>query len=241
MTIGADGGLYPPRGQLALAAFQTLNEQAPGREKVMFQRLLNAIRPSKGSSLAKAFWRLGWAGFWVQIVFCSLSIFLLVFYFTFSTREISRGGASFAVYLSVANFLLLLVTICWSYRYTRLGRRLRDPENRPSESQVTGIVWTGVVASTVGMFVSMLVIIIEAGNLLFFFLQAPQGGIPVVQASGNTPYWVSTMDMVSLMAAILTLFAELLVLVFSLWLLFQTTLGSPEIPQPAAQESQPVS
>jgi hypothetical protein len=102
-------------------------------------------------------------------------------------------------------------------------------------------VWTGVVASTVGMFVSMLVIIIEAGNLLFFFLRAPQGGIPVVQTSGNTPYWVSTMDMVSLMAAILTLFAELLVLVFSLWLLFQTTLGSPEIPQPAAQESQPVS
>jgi hypothetical protein len=39
--------------------------------------------------------------------------------------------------------------------------------------------------------------------------------------------------MVSLMALILILFAELLVLVLSLWLLFRTSLGSPEFPQPA--------
>jgi hypothetical protein len=40
--------------------------------------------------------------------------------------------------------------------------------------------------------------------------------------------WVSAADMVSLMALTLTLFAELFVLVFSLWLLFRLTLGSSE-------------
>jgi hypothetical protein len=41
--------------------------------------------------------------------------------------------------------------------------------------------------------------------------------------------------MVSLMALLLTLFGELIVLVFSLWLLFRTTMGSAEFPQ--AQEA----
>jgi hypothetical protein len=38
------------------------------------------------------------------------------------------------------------------------------------------------------------------------------------------------------MASLLILAAEMIVLVFSLWLLFRTTLGSPEVPQPAAPD-----
>src|SRR5262249_22520641 len=58
-------------------------------------------------------------------------------------------------------------------------------------------------------------------------------GIPMVQTGAESPYWISTVDMVSLMASILILFAELLVLVFSLWLLFRLSLGSAEYPQAA--------
>jgi hypothetical protein len=135
--------------------------------------------------------------------------------------------------------LVLLFTLFWSYRYTRLGKRLMNPEQRPSESQVIGIVWTGVLASSVGMVFSMIVILTEAANLLFFFLKSPQGGVPVIQTSGaEATYWVSSVDMVSLMALILTLFAELIVLLFSLWLLFRTTLASPEFPQPATTVSE---
>jgi hypothetical protein len=111
---------------------------------------------------------------------------------------------------------------------------MTGPDPRPTESYVSGSVWTGVLASTVGMLFSMLVILIEAANLLFYFLKAPQGGIPVVQTSGTQAvHWVSSVDMVSLMALILTHFAELIVLVFGLWLLFRTTLSSPEYPQAA--------
>src|SRR5262249_248475 len=143
----------------------------------------------------------------------------------------------FIEYLTIVNLLILAFTIFWSYRYTRLARRMLDPERRPSESYVLGCIWTGVVASTVGMLFSMIVMLVEAANLLFYFLKAPQAGIPVIRASGfEAVHWVSSVDMVSLMALILTLFAELLVLVFSLWLLFRTTLGSPEFPQPTAPE-----
>jgi len=203
----------------------------------MFDRLRNAILPSKASSVAKVYSRLGWAGLWIQIVLGSLPILAMAYYFFFSrTPREPRGGLAFVEYLTIANLVLLLFTIFWSYRYTRLARRIADPEKRPPKSQAISVVWTGVLASTAGMLFSMLVLLIEAGSLLFYFLKAPQGGIPVVQTSGGAAaHFVSTVDMVSLMALILTLFAELIVLVFSLWLLFRTTLGSVEWPESSSE------
>ena len=203
----------------------------------MLRRLRDAIRPSKGRSLARAFSRLGWAGFWVQIVFGSIPILVTVYYLAFSrTATTSRDGLSVVAYLTIANLLMLAFTTLWSYRYTRLAKRLMDPEQCPPESTIIGFVWTGVVASTVGMLFSMVVMLIEAANLLFYFLKAPQAGIPVIQTSGaEAVHWVSSVDMISLVALILALLSELVVLVFSLWLLFRTTLGSAEFPQATAR------
>jgi hypothetical protein len=78
----------------------------------------------------------------------------------------------------------------------------------------------------------MTVMTLEAANLLFYFLKSPQAGMPVIQTSGaEGVHWVSAIDMVSLMALILITFAELIVLVFSLWLLFRSTSASAEYPQ----------
>jgi hypothetical protein len=176
---------------------------------------------------------LGWAGFWLQLVFGSIPIVVMVYYFAFSRSTSGlRSGFRFIEYLTIANLLILVFTTLWSYLYTRLGKRLLDPERRPPESYILGSVWTGVMASTAGMLFSMIVLLVEAANLLFYFLKAPQAGIPVIQTSGtDAVHWVSSVDMVSLIALILTLFAELIVLVFSLWLLFRTTFGSAEFPQ----------
>jgi hypothetical protein len=202
----------------------------------MLGKLRNAVRPSTGGSLAPAFRRLGWIGFWVQVVFGSIPIVLLAYFFTFSgNSSVTRSGVPFVEYLTIANLFLLLFTLFWSHRYTRLARDLADPNRRPTESSVIGTVWTGVTASAIGMIFSMIVLLVEAGGMLFYFLKAPQGGIPVVQTGGvESPHWVSAVDMVSLMALILVLFSELIVLVLSLWLLFRTSLSSSEFPKTVA-------
>ncbi len=206
----------------------------------MLESVQEAVIPSKTKSLAKSFTRLGCAGFWLQVVFGSIPVIVMAYYFAFSrTPTSARDGFPFVEYLALINLLILAVTTIWSYRYTRLAKRMMDPERRPSESRVRKFVWTGVVTSTIGLFFSMIVILIEAANLLFYFLKAPQGGMPVIQTSGaEAIHWVSSVDMVSLMALILTQFAELIVLVFGLWLLFRTSLGSPEFPH--ADEPEPV-
>src|SRR5262245_12568455 len=199
------------------------------------EQVQETIVPAKRNGLARSFARLGWAGFWLQVVFGSLPVLVMVYYFAFSrTPATPRSGLHFVEYLTIVNLLTLVFTTFWSYRYTRLARRIADPERCPSESYVTGTVWTGLVACIAGMLFSMIIMLIEAATLLFYFLKAPQGGVPVIQTGAQAVHWVSTVDMLSLVALILTLFSEWIVLVFSLWLLFRSTLRCAELPpQPA--------
>ncbi len=198
----------------------------------MSQNVRDAVGPSKASRLAKPLARLGWAGLWLQVVFGSLPIIVMIYYFLFSrSTNSSPGGFPFIEYLTIADLALLGLTMFWSYRYTRLAVRLTGPEPRPSEGYVVRTVWTGVALSAAGMLFSMIVMLIEAATLLFYFLKSPQAGVPVIQTSGTeSVHWVSSVDMVSLVALILTLFAELMVLFFSLWLLFRATPAPLAVP-----------
>jgi Protein of unknown function (DUF3611) len=200
---------------------------------MMLGKLQNAVKPSQDSSLAKAFSRLGWTGVWLQLAFGSLPVILMAYYFLFSRSTADPGdGLPFVAYLTIVDLLILAFTTFWSYRYTRLAKKMRDPARRPTESSITGTVWTGVVASTLGMLFSMIVMLIEAANMLFYFLKAPQAGMPVIQTSGTEAvHWVSSVDMLSLMALIFMLLAEQIVMMFSLWLLFRTGAGSAEFPK----------
>jgi len=207
----------------------------------MFQRLLNAIRPSKGRSLARGLYRLGWIGFWLQVAFGAIPLLVMAYCFTFSqTANLTDRTFGFFEYLAIVDLLLLAFTAIWSYRYTRLARRMLGAGPRPTEEKIVDVIWTGVIASTIGILLSMIVALTEVATMLFYFLKAPQGGMPVIQTAGaEALHWVSAVDMVSLMSLHLALFAELIVLVFSLWLLFQATLGAPEVPQAADVQAMP--
>jgi hypothetical protein len=91
-------------------------------------------------------------------------------------------------------------------------------------------VWTGIKASTVGILFSMIVMFFEVAQLLIYFLRAPQAGIPVIQTTGGPASWVSAADIAGLMALLLTMFVEVAVLAFSLWLLYRTTIPTVEFP-----------
>ncbi len=197
----------------------------------MLQRIREALKPSRSSSLSKAFSRLGWISFWAQIVLGSIPVVLMVYVFAFArnTGSATRGGLPLIEYLTIASLLILIFTTLWCYRYTRLAKQIADPQRRPSETSLARAAWTGVVASTLGILFSLLVMLVDVAHLLYYFLTAPQVGVPVIQTTGGgVASWVSAVDIMSLMALLLTLFAELIVLVSSLWLLFRTTVASAE-------------
>lgn len=208
----------------------------------MFRTLQKAFRPSPNDSLAASFLRLGWLGFWMQaavgIVPLALTIYALVF--GRNPAPGTRAGFPLIQYLSLAGLLVLVFTTLWFYRYTRLAVRIADPQRRPDEAAIQGTVWTGIKASTVGILFSMIVMFFEVGQLLIYFLRAPQAGIPVIQTtSGGPASWVSAADIAGLMALLLTMFVEVAVLAFSLWLLYRTTSPSVEFPYASGRISDP--
>lgn len=197
----------------------------------MTETLVENLRPSESNSLAGVFARLGWMGFWVQVLVGSLSTLLILYMLLFSRWRLDlRAGLLFAEYLTIAALLVLAFTTFWSYRYTRLAKRLADPQSRPSQPAVIKTVWTGLIASGLGIIFLILVMLIETARLLFYFLATPQAGVPVFQSPGvgSASSWVSAVDMVSLLALILIMIAEMVVLAFSLWLLFRATQSHPE-------------
>jgi hypothetical protein len=191
----------------------------------MLKKIIDPLQSPTASSLAKAFSRSGKLGFWVQIVLGSIPVVLMSYNFMFAQSPVGpRAGLPIVEYLTVASLLILVFTTFWFWRYIRLGATLVDPATRPTQSSLIRTVWTGLLASSFGVLVSMAVMKIEVGHLLFYFLSAPQGGVPVFQTAGAAPAsWVSAVDMLSLMALLLTLAAEIIVLVLGLWLLFRSS------------------
>ena len=195
----------------------------------MLQALRRIINPSVRDSLANAFSRLGWTGFWIQIVIGIVPLALIIY--AQSTGGTTRRGLLLVGYLTIAGFLVLIFTTVWFYRYTRLAQRISNSTLRPSLFLVQKAAWIGVASSALGVVFSMLIILFEVAQLLIYFLRAPQAGVPAVQTTGGgQASWVSAVDMMHLMALVVTTFGEFTVLAFSLWLLFRTTLPSAEYP-----------
>ena len=187
---------------------------------------------SKSESLAKAFRRLGWIGFWVQIAFGLISVIFALYALILGRNPGvgTRGGFPLVEYLTFAGLLVLAFTTVWSYRYTRTRQQLADPERRPSQFVMQRAAWVGVVASALGIVFSMVVMLFEVTQLLILFLRAASsGGTGDPDHRGGTANWVSAADMMSLTALILGMFGEFAVLIFSLWLLFRTTIAYAEL------------
>jgi hypothetical protein len=199
----------------------------------VFRIFRKAFWPSRNDGLSQSFLSLGWLGFWMQLAIGVVPLALTIYALAFGRNPApgTRAGLPLIEYLSIAGLFVLAFTALWSFRYTRLGIRLADPERRPTRPAVQRTVWTGVKASAFGILLSMLVMLFEVIQLLIYFLRAPQAGLPVVQTTGGPTSWVSAADIAGLLALLLTTYVEVIVLVFSLWLLFRTTLPSLEFPR----------
>ena len=204
----------------------------------MLSSVVDGLESAKLDSLAGTFRRLGRVGFWTQVVLGTFPVILMVYVFVF-TGSLSvpgtRAGLPVIEYLTALNLLVLVFTTIWFFRYRGLATRIADPAARPTRASLLRTVWTGLVASSLGAVFSMVLLLLEVGQLLFYFLTAPQGGIPTIQAApaGAAGSWVSAVDVASLMALLLTLSAEVIALVFGLWLLARTSRSAVDAPAPA--------
>ena len=193
--------------------------------------------PEDPARFATKFQRLGWIGFWIQVAMLAIPLVLLG-YVLFGQGEQSaqRRGIDLSNYLSFGSLLVMLFTTFWFYRYTRIAKRIADPASCPPQRDVIRTLWTGMWAGFLGVFFSMLLLFGAATRLLSVMLANPQTGLMIAPGKGGDPSLsVSAFDAISLTSLIVILFGELVVLGFTLWLLFRTT-RAPK-PQEVAAEA----
>jgi len=180
--------------------------------------------------LAKQFSRLGWIGFWMQLVLISVPILLLLYVLIASSPESAqRKGIDLGNYLSYGSLLVMVFTTIWFFRYTRLANRIADPESCPPQSSVLKTVWIGLWASCLGIVFSIILMFSAVGRLLFTLMATPQTGIPVAAMGADPTKTLSAIDAVSLMSLLFILTAELIILAFSIWLIFRVARPFDEI------------
>ena len=194
-------------------------------------------KPSNPESLARLFSRWGWTGFWMQLGLLLLPVLLLVYVlFIGGDDSAQRRGINLSNYLSYGSLLVMMFTTFWFYRYTRLAGQIADPELCPPQSSILQTLWIGVCAGCVGIFFSMILMMNAVLRLLFILLATPQTGVPMAAPGGDPSKTLSAIDAVSMTTLLFNLTAELIVLAFSLWLLFRVTRPSDEITDAAAFE-----
>jgi hypothetical protein len=191
----------------------------------MLEKLTETLISSKSETLAKAFSRWGRSGFWVLVATGTIPLIIMAYtlFFSGQSPDHGRSGLPLIRFFSTVGFLLLVFLAFWFYRYTRIAFRLQDPELRPSDFSLLKTVWTGVMAASLAILFSMLVLLFEVGALLFSLMSVPLAGFWFVQSAGAPmANLVSAVDIMNLMSVILTLGGEIFALIIGLLLLFRT-------------------
>lgn len=171
--------------------------------------------------------RLGWVRFWAQAVLGVVVVGVLIFndiggrLVANSERALGLGPG---ISLTTLSFFVLLFSIWQGWLVVRCGRALASPV-RPSKGETSGLVKRGLLADLVGLVLASLGYQSLAGSL---FVQASQQ-VPgffgaQVQGAGGTGSRVvglpiTSIEMFSVLANTQVLFAHLIGLVITLWLL----------------------
>lgn len=149
---------------------------------------------SKLNSVAKVLRITGWVGLWSQLALAALSIVFLILAIggrNFNqaiapnpsvpggavTTQTTTPGLGIGIFWAVCGLLVLFFNLYLAFRQTRYGKRLRNPNPavHPSKAEVMKLLRFGVIASLVGMFVTILGGGATLGVLLSKAIAQPQG------------------------------------------------------------------
>jgi hypothetical protein len=110
--------------------------------------------------------RVGWAGFWLQLVLAVVSSLIFLFAIPFASTGASNPGTGGSLLFAVGGLMALFVSTYWSFRYVITSRKLKNPDLRPKKAETIKLVQWGLMSSILGMGSSVLGAESIAGTLL---------------------------------------------------------------------------
>jgi hypothetical protein len=175
--------------------------------------------------IAAALRRTGWVRFWIQLVLAVVVVGVLLFnsigsrVAASSERAIGLGpGLS----LTTLSFLVLLWSLWQGWLVVRCGRALTRPV-RPSKGETARLIKRGLLGDLAGITLAAVGYQALAGSLFMqASMQAPGlfGPMTVPGRSGPiSTYPITSIEMLSVLSNTQVLFAHLIGLMLTLWML----------------------
>jgi Protein of unknown function (DUF3611) len=159
----------------------------------------------------------GWITLWVQLGLALVSGLALLFASTgrsFSTQQ--NPGIGVGIFWAVGGILALLFSVYWDFRYTRIGRRLDNPNPvlHPSKADTTAIIRLGIIVGLVGILLTIFGAGVTVAVLVAKSISQPPG-VTIID-----PYRIiRPLDVFVMLANINGIAAHFVGIVASIWLL----------------------
>ena len=101
----------------------------------------------------------GWIGFWLQLGLAVVAGLSLLFAWSgrnFADEEVKGIGT--AIFLAFIGLIAIALNIYLSFRYTRIGKRIINPQTKPqlSRSDTVNLLRLGLLIGFTGMFLNLL-------------------------------------------------------------------------------------
>ncbi|MFN6514798.1 MAG: DUF3611 family protein [Nostoc sp. CreGUA01] len=101
----------------------------------------------------------GWITFWLQLAIGVVSVLALLFALTGrGLVQQQNAGLGIGIFWAVCGIVVLLFSLYWDFRYTRIGKALenRNPALHPSKPDTTKILRMGIIIGLVGILLTLL-------------------------------------------------------------------------------------
>ena len=162
--------------------------------------------------------RMGWIRFWIQTTLGVVVVGILLFSKVGNSLQRNADqviGLGPGISLTTLAFFVLLYSLWQGWLIVRLGRSLNS-EARPSRGEASRLIKRGILSDLFGLIVSVVGYQSLAG-VLFIQAARQQPGLSIGARMGN--YSITSLEMLSVMSNTQVLFAHMIGLTFSLWML----------------------
>ena len=170
--------------------------------------------------IARTFRMTGWISLWVQLVLTVISSVILIF-----AGALSRSGGAnqnspttgIGVLVTIFGIAVLVFNMYWAlFRYVSIGKKLDgSAANRPRKSDTIQVLRTGLIASLIGILLSLLGAEATIGLLAAKAFNQGIGGF----VNTDPSKFIQPLDILVVQASINVIFAQFFGIAAALWLL----------------------
>ncbi len=165
--------------------------------------------------------QLGWLGLLLQGLLGFVPLLVTV------TRVLSMpqrqdSGFGLGLWLAILCLVILLFSIYWCFRYTRVAAQLEHPEQRPTKSTVKQTLKLGLLSNLAILVIATAIALWQVSVLTLQMLSVPQGATVIApnQISGPGAL-ITPSSMIMIYALLSTIAAGLVGLIVALLLIVQ--------------------